>query len=322
MQWFLRERLMARVFQSPEDPWVLKGGTSLLVRVTDARWSRDVDLMTDAHDLDLDGAVRDFERAATRANPDQLRVQVEDTGKRLSGRQSSVQGAKIRVRWWAGAKELPPVKVDLAVGALMTDNPEHSRITSRLELGGLESVPVRLYPVADHIADKVVATEGRYRDLEESSRIHDLVDLVILGRTQTVDGAALERAIAGERIHQSQPALDHFTPPPRWGSSFSEWSHRSPITTGMSFAEATEYVRQLVEPTLRGEAAGLSWDPSTSSFRPSADVEPRPQPEPTHSPEDDGKPVQVTEHTRAGTYTIGHRRRLPTRNGSDDEGLR
>lgn len=320
MQWFLRERLMARVFQSPDDPWVLKGGTSLLVRVTDSRWSRDVDLMTDAHNLE--GALRDFERAATRADSDQLRVQVEDTGKRLSGRQTSVHGAKIRVRWWAGAKELPPVKVDLAIGALMTDNPEHSRITSRLGLEGLESVPVRLYPVADHIADKVVATEGRYRDLGESSRIHDLVDLVILGRTQTVDGAALERAIAGERIHQGQPALEHFTPPAAWESSFSEWSRRSPITAGLSFAEAAEYVQQLVEPALRGETAGCSWDPSTGTFRPSAEVKPRPQPEPTHSPDEDGRPVQVTEHTRAGTYTIGHRRRLPSQNGPEAEGSR
>jgi nucleotidyltransferase AbiEii toxin of type IV toxin-antitoxin system len=40
---FAMQRFLARVFAAPDSPWVLKGGTSLLMRLTDARHSRDLD---------------------------------------------------------------------------------------------------------------------------------------------------------------------------------------------------------------------------------------------------------------------------------------
>ncbi|WP_420811603.1 nucleotidyl transferase AbiEii/AbiGii toxin family protein [Nocardia mangyaensis] len=37
--------MLARVFVDPFGPWILKGGTSLLVRIPGARHSQDLDLL-------------------------------------------------------------------------------------------------------------------------------------------------------------------------------------------------------------------------------------------------------------------------------------
>ncbi|HYO20465.1 MAG TPA: nucleotidyl transferase AbiEii/AbiGii toxin family protein, partial [Dermatophilaceae bacterium] len=42
---FLLQRFLVRVFADPSGPWVLKGGTGLLIRLPEARHSRDVDLL-------------------------------------------------------------------------------------------------------------------------------------------------------------------------------------------------------------------------------------------------------------------------------------
>ena len=43
-QRFVMECYLARVFALPETSWILKGGSGLLVRIPDARYSRDLDL--------------------------------------------------------------------------------------------------------------------------------------------------------------------------------------------------------------------------------------------------------------------------------------
>lgn len=313
-QWFLRERLLARVFTGTDSPWVLKGGTALLARVADARWSRDVDLMT--QQADLADAVHALRRAAAREDEDMLTMTVTDTRKSMGTRQGPVVGTTLNVQVLSGTKQLTAIRIDLVAGSLMTGDPEHSSVRSRLELPGLESVPVRLYPVADHVADKVIATESTF-GLYPSSRVRDLVDLVILGRTQTVGGVDLQRAIAGERLHQGMPVRDTFTPPSQWEQRFAEAAARSPLTRGLRYAEAIEEVRELVGPALdaRTDLEGKTWDPDAGAYRPTDQVAVRPQPEPQHDQDGDEKPVTVVEHTRSGHLTVGHRRHLPRRDG-------
>lgn len=316
-QWFLRERLLSRVFADPDSPWVLKGGTAMLARVADARWSRDVDLLTQKPDLA--SAVLELQRAAAREDEDQLTMTVTDTRRSLGTRQGSVAGTTLHVQVTSGSKQLAAIKIDLVAGSLMTGDPERSMVRSRLHLPGLESVPVRLYPVADHIADKVIATESTF-GLHPSSRVRDLVDLVILGRTQTVKADDLQRAIAGERIHQGMPMRTAFTPPADWTRTFAEAANKSAVTQGLSLEAATAYVRNLVEPAMNAEAdlTGRTWDPTAGAYLPSEHVTTRPQPEPEHEAGND-KPVTVVEHTRNGSLTLGHRRNLPNRGSSQTE---
>jgi predicted nucleotidyltransferase component of viral defense system len=42
---FVLQRFLARVFAAADSPWVLKGGTGLLIRLPGARYSQDLDLL-------------------------------------------------------------------------------------------------------------------------------------------------------------------------------------------------------------------------------------------------------------------------------------
>jgi hypothetical protein len=50
---FVLQRFLARIFREPDAPWVLKGGTGLLVRLPRARYSDDVDLLYPTNNVDL-----------------------------------------------------------------------------------------------------------------------------------------------------------------------------------------------------------------------------------------------------------------------------
>src|SRR5664280_1707921 len=50
---FVNDRFLARVFNVPNAPWVLKGGTAVLARVADARTTKDVDLLGELDDIDV-----------------------------------------------------------------------------------------------------------------------------------------------------------------------------------------------------------------------------------------------------------------------------
>lgn len=88
---------------------------------------------------------------------------------------------------------------------MMTTAPE-VKVDPVLDLRGISAAPIRLYPVVDHIADKVCATQATYGDdgTRPSSRVRDLV---VFGRTQDVDGDELIVAMRAEWAHRSLPRL-------------------------------------------------------------------------------------------------------------------
>ena len=53
---FVFQRFLGRVFAKPGSRWVLKGGTGLLVRIREARYSKDIDLVVPGENINLDEA--------------------------------------------------------------------------------------------------------------------------------------------------------------------------------------------------------------------------------------------------------------------------
>jgi hypothetical protein len=81
----------------------------------------------------------------------------------------------------------------------------------------LEPVKLRLYPVVDHAAVKLCATQSRYGSMGgRSTRVRDLVDLAIFARTHDIDGTALANAIASEWSLRHLEGTPAFDPPPEW----------------------------------------------------------------------------------------------------------
>lgn len=251
-------RLLARVFHDPSAPWVLKGGTAVLARVRDARATKDVDLLNQLGDVEA--AVESL-RAVVRVDlGDHFRFVVTRVEPSVGG-QPGVDGARVSVDAYCGAIRRDAFGVDLVVGSLMTSAPE-VRAASVLDLRGLEAPTMRLYPVVDHIADKLCATQATYgaSGARRSSRVRDLVDLVALARSQDVDGDALMAAVRGEWAHRGLPGTPLFDPPVDWASRYPPEARKAPVVAELTrFEDAVALVGAFLAPALDGTAAGRRW---------------------------------------------------------------
>ncbi len=265
---FVFDRFLARVFTPLDGPWVLKGGNAVLARVNDARATKDLDLLHEPDDLDA--AVAALRHLLGVDLGDHFRFVVTRVETSLGGTgQPEVDGYRVSIDAYCGAKKRGAFHVDLVTGSLMTDAADVAPSTAGLEVPGLSTPRVRLYPVVDHIADKLCAIQATYGvNLDKpSSRVRDLVDLVVFARTQQVDGTALWRAIRGEWTHRGLLGAPEFDPPARWESGYSRIARDvpacGPYTT---FASAVGLVRTFLAPALDGTARGRRWSPETTTW--------------------------------------------------------
>lgn len=265
---FIFERFLARVFADLDAPWVLKGGTAVLARVQGARTTKDVDLLGQLSSLDA--AVEALRAASALDLGDHFRFVITNVGNTVDGAgQPAVDGCRVGIDGYCGAVKKDSFSVDIVTGSLMTMEPE-LRTDTVLDLPGVKEPTLRLYPVVDHIADKLCATQAMYGPdgTRGSSRVRDLVDLVVLAGTQDVEGSALVTAVRGEWAHRRLPGEPTFAPPPAWERLYPPLARRVPACAGTtSFADAVVFVGSFLAPVLNGEAAGRHWSSSERAWR-------------------------------------------------------
>ncbi|GAA2680453.1 MULTISPECIES: nucleotidyl transferase AbiEii/AbiGii toxin family protein [Actinosynnema] len=173
---FYLARLLARVFHHDPDSWVLKGGQALLVRYSDARHSRDVDLMRPAV-VDVDAAIAQLIAAVGQDLGDLLVFRHRDTARATGDGCVTTVRFDLRV----GNTPLTTISVDVVFDRAPVGAHTIRRLDTIIDLSGMEDVPglaicpeVRLYPLQDHLADKICAMVEQ--------RVAAFVDL-LLGRT-------------------------------------------------------------------------------------------------------------------------------------------
>ncbi|GAA1869975.1 nucleotidyl transferase AbiEii/AbiGii toxin family protein [Myceligenerans crystallogenes] len=261
---FTFQRMLARVFTEPETPWVLKGGNALLARIQDARHSRDIDLLAriDA----VDDALENFRNTISCDLGDHFAFAVTKV-RQIGGtdQQAEVTGRNLTITPRIGSKKLDPFPVDLVTGSLMTSEPEILTARPLVELPGLDLPPFRLYPAVDHVADKLCATETVYRG-RPSTQIRDLVDLVVIARTQGMGLSDLRSAIHQERVHRNLPATDTFQAPDGWAATYPAAAAATPLCDGLTFDDAVALVSHLLAPALTDTTDDASWNPISTTW--------------------------------------------------------
>ncbi len=253
----VRNVFLQRVFA--ESGWVLKGGVALLSRVVDARHTLDVDLLSRAGTIEDARAA--LERAAARDLGDHFRFELAGIRPLVAGedQQSGVDGYRVNIDGWCGIRKCADLQVDLVVGSLMTQDPDPYVAAPRLDAVDDEPPTFQLYPVVDHLADKVCATETVHGD-RPSSRSRDLVDVVILARTHEIDADPLADAIGAERDHRGLPARENFDVPAGWWGGYEKYARTAPACQGLEqFDAGGAYAVAFLDPILTGAAAGLRW---------------------------------------------------------------
>lgn len=265
---FVYGRFLARVFRDPDAPWVVKGGTAALVRVHDARTTKDIDLLGQLDSIDE--AVEALKGLLAVDLNDHLRFQIAAVEASLGGGgQPQVDGCRIRVEPYVGASRKEPFTVDLVTGSLLTADPEPA-ILPGIKVPGFDPPTLRLYPLVDHIADKLCAIQARYGadGSLPSSRVKDLVDLIVFARREDVDGSALQTAILGEWDHRHLPGRPAFAPPTAWAKQYPKLARKTAACEGFTdFTVATDLVGRFLGPALGGTAAGQMWSAEVAAWR-------------------------------------------------------
>lgn len=261
-------RFLSRVFSEADDSgWVLKGGTGVLARVGSARTTRDVDLFR--KDRSLEGALNDLRWLAAIDLGDFFRFEYTRHESAV-GQQSYTEGYRVSFDVYIGANKRGNLNVDLVVNVVITDEPTMKPPANGLDIPKLPSNDYRLYPVVDQIADKVCATLAEYSG-RPSSRERDLVDLVILATTEDMRADKLRRALIAEARVRGLALPDRFSVPAFWGRRYAKDAKPVPACADYQTAElAVVLMTAFIDPILRNEVSGKSWDHSRLDWSDSA----------------------------------------------------
>jgi hypothetical protein len=195
------ERLLARLAGGD---WVLKGGFALQLRYgLLTRPTKDVDLRTA---LPVHEALERLRRTVEAAElPDQFGFELGAAAREMQG----APGGSLRFRVVARIAGIAFVTfhVDLSSGDALVGPPDVLRGSDLLGFAGVEPVDFAVYPISQHLAEKLHAyTLPR---AEENTRVRDLVDLVAIAAAEPADADRLRASVAATfAARGSHPCAD------------------------------------------------------------------------------------------------------------------
>jgi len=119
----------------------------------------------------------------------------------------------------------------------------------------------------------VAATEARYdngtAEAAGSTRVRDLIDLIVLARTQHVDDGALHTAIAAERAHRGLAHRDTFTVPAGWAATYPRMAATTThCHVPPQLAQAVAFVAAFLHPAMTGDVEHHMWSATDQTWRP------------------------------------------------------
>ncbi len=250
------DRLLERLYVR-DQRWIVKGATALLARDVGVRATIDIDLYRNAP---RETAERELRGAAGADLGDWFRFEL---GPRQVV-QHGAAGTRLPVTAYIGPTAWAVFHVDI-VGAdvTMTGEPDDVPALARVVMPGVEQRGYRAYPLVDHVADKVAATFDRYGAIEApSTRCKDLVDLVAITTTTSLEARAQTRALTSEAKRRGISLPRRFDVPDRdlWERGYAAEAGRSLLPVAHTLDEALAVVRPFLDPLLNGTAAG-TWGP-------------------------------------------------------------
>ena len=259
---FIFHRFLHRVFVFAPTQFVLKGGYSMLARIPDARTTRDVDFSL-VNSRDLDKGIALLRGAGLLDEGDFLRF--EYSGEELiSGQDLSIfyTGKRLIFDVYEEGNKTETISVDLVSGCNITDVPVKMAPLNRVVLPGLPGADYLLYPTVDRIADKLCATLEKYGGGRDSSRVRDLVDLVITVLNEEFSAAKLRIAVDSELSRRKLQKPGSFSIPDSWISYPKKLSSFVPEEY-RNICASVELVAGMLGPILNGKVIVGSWSPET-----------------------------------------------------------
>lgn len=257
------DRLLARLAIAAPNRWILKGALALDFRLGDrTRTTKDMDLVRRD---DAESATADLITCQSMDLKDFFILSVESMG-RITEEQDG-GAVRYRVRAELAGRLFEKVTVDIGFSDPLGWQPETLRGVNLLSFADIEPVAVPALPLEQHVAEKVHAYTRTYGDGRESSRVKDLVDLVLVKQTMSLNAGRLRAALVGVFEGRRRHALPSALPPPPkdWGVPFRRLADEVGIDSDIKVAYAEAAV--LLDPVMGGKVTGR-WDPVNGSWDP------------------------------------------------------
>lgn len=265
---FYRHRLLCRVFSDPKSSFLLKGGQSMLSRTIDARATRDIDLLNE--EGDLDAALVELRRLAEVDLGDFVTFEFMDA-KPIKAEDEYRSGFTVRFSVYLGAKWKQEMSIDLVVDEVPQDGYDVVTPADRVALPDVPVCDYRVYKVASALAEKFCGILEEHGGMV-SSRVKDLVDVVVYALTEPVVGDELIMRLRTEAGARGIVLPPSFAVPVAWHGlyepNFVKVSRQAGILgEGMSMDEAERIAARLLDSALDDSAMGKMWDPVMGRWR-------------------------------------------------------
>ncbi len=251
------ELFLRRLVAVAPDRWVLKGALALDFRFhATTRPTRDMDLgRTD----DEDAATEDFAAAQQLTLDDFFSFAARQTD--AFDDADDFRAIRFHVTAELAGRIFDQFVVDVGFAESISWTPDTIETSDLLSFAGIERIRVPALPLPQHIAEKVHAYTRKYgASGRESTRPKDLVDILLIARSEPLDAAALRNAFEVTFAQRKDQALPSslLPPPAGWREPYRRLATEVEVESELdkAFASAAEFL----DPVLAGRADG-AWNP-------------------------------------------------------------
>ena len=250
------ERFLARLATSESSGWVLKGAFALELRLgLRARTTKDIDLGR----ADDEEAATEHLVAATHVDLGDFFVFEVRRTPALDAA-TGFHAVRYTVRADLDTRRFEQFPVDVAFSEATPIQAEPLLGANSLEFADVAELQLPVVSLEQHVAEKLHAYTGIFgQDQRESTRVKDLVDLVLIGELAELDAKHLRRALATvfeRRARQPLPKAMP-SPPSSWARPYAVLAREVGIAVDIEAGHAV--AARLLDPILRSEAGG-HWD--------------------------------------------------------------
>lgn len=250
-------RLLARLLAAAPDRWVLKGGLAMDYRFgSRVRTTKDMDL---ARTGDEEAATEDLLAAQAVELGDYFTFEIDRTGQL-----DEVDGARAvryHVRSLLAGRLFEEVVIDVGFDLPGGWDPEMVEGPDLLGFADIDPIEAPTLPLELQIAEKVHAYTRSYGDSgAPSTRVKDLIDLVLIATGAALDAATLARALKETFEHRDQHEVPTRLPEPpaQWATPYGVLAREVNLPPNLS--EGFRAASAMLDPILDSTVTGGIWD--------------------------------------------------------------
>lgn len=248
------ERLLARLFQDENPPWILKGGYAMELRFRPkARTTRDVDLTLSetVSPEDIASKLVEVHEALVMASKldlgDYFEFVIPPARSELTAAPGG--GGVFSIVSKVAGRDFARFHIDIGFGDVVLGEPECLPGDDLMAFAGIAPGKAYAIPRAQQFAEKIHAYTFQWAD-RENTRSRDLADMVLLIERGDLDLEETRRAIIATFTHRKrQPLPDNLqSPPESWREEFPPMAREAGLSIeeiDKAFAALSEFWSRL-----------------------------------------------------------------------------